>query len=200
LGLNNKAYEVVRLAKPQEVRSPGVSDQDNDPLALSPTVKLYKLPDNVNSWVHLDVNSNAINPGQDTSKNDIAGETGPQWDGSESKTAAKARVFNRIGRKTVWQVDGESRDLSDDDPRMQMATLSQHCICGPPDDSGSASETFCDFIGPEIEQGELSGNLSEENGLTLIGTSYRGEEDGMEVEVVPDSPGTNNQPVVCWFD
>jgi hypothetical protein len=111
LGLNNKAYEVVRLAKSQEVKD-GVPDQDEDPLALSPTVELYKLPGGINSWVHLDVNSNAIDPGQDMSKSDIAAEIDAQWDGSESKAEAKARIFNTIGRRIVWQ----SRDLSDDNP------------------------------------------------------------------------------------
>ena len=118
--------------------------------------------------------------------------------------------------KSKRQLFAESRYLSDDNPGMQMATLNQHIIriCGPPDKSGRAAETFGEFIGPEIEQGELSGNLSEENGLTLIGMSYESEENNMEVEVVPDlttevgslpgegygeQPGTNNQPV-CITD
>ena len=106
LGLNNKAYEVLKLAKPQEVKD-GVRDQDGDPLTLRPTVELYKLPSGIASWVHIDINSNAM----DRAKNDLGDRS-------------------------------ESRDLFDNDPGMQMATLNQHIdgICGetlrPPVDSG----------------------------------------------------------------
>ena len=48
-------------------------------------------------------------------------------------------------------------------------------------------EEFGEFIKPEIKQGELSFNLSEENGLTLLGMSYESKENDMEVEVVPNS-------------
>ena len=82
LGLNNEAYEVVRLANPQEIRSPGVPRQEYDPLDLGPSVKLFKPPSKVGSttvksWVvpdfTVDVNSNAITQNKEASKTGFAG-------------------------------------------------------------------------------------------------------------------------------
>jgi hypothetical protein len=124
LGLNNAAYEVVRQAKLQDVL---VKDEDLDHdgapprccsmdpkpserfvwdshLRCCPMLRLHRLTDGVASWVDLEINNNGtMEQGQ--------GPSTIYADESESKEEARARVYKRIGKRMVWNVDTEAVDI-----------------------------------------------------------------------------------------